>query len=196
MASRATKKDILVPGYRLPGTSVCLYVCLLVYLCVPQGARVYFRCQNSDFWGTPGTSKIELKHSKQCVFLTCQHLGARVPKWSILGVSGKQGKTNQWGRRASRATKKDILVPGYRLPGTSVCLYVCLQVYLCVPQGARVYFRCQNSDFLVPPGTCKIELKHSKQYVFLTCQHLGARMQATFLHYEHNVNWYQDGVPK
>ena len=33
----------------------------------------------------------------------------------------------------SCAAKKDILVPGYRLPGTSVCLYVCLKVYVCVP---------------------------------------------------------------
>ena len=78
------------------------------------------------------------------------------------GVSPNQGKTNHWEWRASRATKKDILVPGYRLPGTSVCLCVCLYVYLCVLWGARVYFRCQNSDFLSTPGTSKIELKHNK----------------------------------
>ena len=65
-ASRATKKDMSVPGLiqATPYMSVCLCVCLYVYLCVPWGARVYFRYQNSDFGGTPGTSKIEPKHSK------------------------------------------------------------------------------------------------------------------------------------
>ena len=71
-------------------------------------------------------------------------------KWSIWGSSLNPGKTNQCYQRASRATKKDILVPGYRLPGISACLCVCLYVYLCVTWGARMYFRGQNSDFGYP----------------------------------------------
>ena len=40
------------------------YIGYVAILVIPWSLRVHFRCQNSDFWGTPGTSKIELKRSK------------------------------------------------------------------------------------------------------------------------------------
>ena len=42
-------------GTRIPATEyIGVSVCLYVYLCVTWGAKVYFRCQNNDFWFTPG----------------------------------------------------------------------------------------------------------------------------------------------
>ena len=109
------RKDILVPGYRLPGTSVCLCVCLYVYLCALCGARVY------GIWYQDTGYPV---HRCVCVSISPPHpthphpTPPQVVWWCYVSMCDLW-----WYGGEVAQTKKEILVPGYRLPGTSVCLY-------------------------------------------------------------------------
>ena len=92
---------------------------------------MYFRCQNNDFLGTPGTSKIEL-NTVNSVF--CLYFSILVPgceNGRFWGVGANQGKgTSDSGEPRARLRKifwyQDTGYPVHRC----VCMSVCMCIYV------------------------------------------------------------------